>query len=87
MDRYILRNGKNISMFYLDIPVESWLQKYPALRDEEPLCNCEEHNIVPFRTSKSIGIVCRSCNSGTWIRVTDTDNLKLLRLLLGDIRY
>ena len=74
-------------MFYLDIPIDNWLIKYPALRDEEPLCDCRGPSIVPFRTSKSVGIVCKSCNSGTWVRATATDNLELLRLLSDSVRY
>lgn len=67
-------------MFYLNIPIDNWLIKYPALRDEEPLCDCREPDIVPFRTNKSVGIACKSCNSGTWIRATFADNLKLRNL-------
>lgn len=67
-------------MFYLDIPIDQWLIKYPALQDEEPLCDCKEPDIIPFRTRKSVGLVCKDCNSGTWIRAKVEDNFKLLNL-------
>lgn len=68
-------------MFYLDTPLDVWLRRYPALKDDQPLCDCEAPGVVPFRTRKSVGIVCRVCNSGTWIRASDQDNLELYNLL------
>jgi hypothetical protein len=68
-------------MFYLDTPVRDWLEKHPALKCEYPLCDCNTPNIVPFKTKKSVGIVCRGCNSGSWIRANKEDNQKLLDLL------
>ena len=67
-------------LFYLDISIEHWLIKHPALEYNGKFCDCETSNIVPFKTKKSVGIVCRICNSGSWIRSTKEDNQKLLDL-------
>ena len=70
-------------MFYLDTPVENWLNRYPALKNDEPLCDCSNPNVVSFRSKKSVGIVCRECNSATWIRSSFSGNQELLSLLIG----
>jgi hypothetical protein len=74
-------------MFYLaDVPLEKWLKKYPELRDEEPLCDCTNPNVVPFRMKGCVGITCRKCNTGSWIPATAEENLRRLRLFFGALR-
>lgn len=54
-------------MIYPSIPLDRWLEKYPHLVDDNPLCECEEPNIVPVAWRESRGIVCMKCNSGAWL--------------------
>jgi len=68
-------------MIYPGIPLNRWLNKYPALHDNETLCECQSPNPVAVKTNKSVGVVCKECNTATWIRTTWAGNQKALELI------
>ncbi|WP_186650285.1 hypothetical protein [Fluviispira vulneris] len=54
-------------MWYPDIKIDSWLKKYPALKEKYPkICTCGEirNEAVPFVSDNWVGLKYSRCKCG-----------------------
>lgn len=65
-------------MIYPDAPLLKWMQKYKLTTLD---CKCNDPK--PFITNKIVGIECKVCRSGSWIKKDINESLKLYRLWHG----
>ena len=72
---------EDVLMFFLDTSLKNWYAKHPELpRDDDSFCDCDDPQLVPFKIKGSDGVVCKKCNTGTWIKNPE-NSLRLINLL------
>jgi hypothetical protein len=50
-------------MIYPDIPIDKWMSKFKI---SSLKCKCNSPK--PFLTKEIVGIVCKNCGSGSWVK-------------------